>query len=326
MGHDQRFKEFLHAFLRDFLKLFLPDVERRLDFQSLEFLDTGVFTDRPEGMPREADVVAKLVTRDGDPELVLIHVEVQLRPERDFQARMFEYYSLLRSRYRLPVLPIAVYLRGGRKGLGTEEYRVKLFECDVLRFRYDSIHLARLSVEEYGERGGPPGAGLAALMKRSASRDVERLRASLMRRVVPSELDEARQFILIIIDFIQTHFGLTAEQMARYRRLVSRKEYHKVQDVELTWADKVLKQGEEKGIEKGLKQGIERGLEQGLEKGREAGLLEGKREALLHLLATKFGALPEWAMNRVQAIETAGEVNGPLERVIAAASLEEMGL
>ncbi len=62
--------------------------------------------------------------------------------------------------------------------------------------------------------------------------------------------------------------------MARYRRLVSRKEYRKVQDVELTWADKLLKQGEEKGIEKGLEQGREQGLEQGrkqgLEQGREA--------------------------------------------------------
>ena len=118
MGHDQRFKEFLHAFLRDFLRLFFPDVET-------------------------------------------------------------------------------------------------------------------LGVEEYGERGGPAGAGLAALMDRSAIGDIERLRASLMgivRWTVQSELDEARQFILI--DLIQTYFGLTAEQMARYRRLVSRKKYRKVYDVE----------------------------------------------------------------------------------------------
>ena len=215
MGHDQRFKEFLHAFLRDFLKLFFPDVENRLDFGNVEFLDTELFTDRLEGRPREADVVAKLDTRDGGPELVLIHVEVQLRPGQDFGARMFEYYSLLWSRYKLPIFPIALYLRGGKQGLGTEEFRVKLFGRDVLRFRYESIHLARLGVEEYGDRGGPAGAGLAALMNRSASRDVEQLRVSLMWRVVQSEFDEARQ--LILIDLIQTYFELSGEQMARYR-------------------------------------------------------------------------------------------------------------
>ncbi len=286
MGHDQRFKEFLHAFLRDFLRLFLPDVENRLDFQNVEFLDTELFTDRLEGRPREADVVVKLDTRDGSPELVLIHVEVQLRPGQDFGARMFEYYSLLSSRYKLPVFPIALYL------------------------------LARLGVEEYGDRGGPAGAGLAALMNRSASRDIEQLRVSLMWRVVQSELDDARQ--LILIDLIQTYFGLSGEQMARYQRLVSRKENRKVQEVELTWADKLLKQGEEKGIEKGR--------EQGLEQGREAGLLEGKREALLRQLGAKFGPLPKGTTTRVESIDSVSELDDYLERILTARSLQEMGL
>jgi hypothetical protein len=39
VGHDQRFKEFLYVFLQDFLKLFYPAVEKRLDFRSVEFLD-----------------------------------------------------------------------------------------------------------------------------------------------------------------------------------------------------------------------------------------------------------------------------------------------
>ena len=73
MGHDQRFKEFLHAFLRDFLKLFYPRVERRLDFENIEFLDTEVFTELHDGSRRQADVVARLHTGDGKPELVLCH-------------------------------------------------------------------------------------------------------------------------------------------------------------------------------------------------------------------------------------------------------------
>ena len=40
-----------------------------------------MFIDFPDGERREADVVAKLETFDRSPELVLIHVEVQLRPE-----------------------------------------------------------------------------------------------------------------------------------------------------------------------------------------------------------------------------------------------------
>ena len=53
-------------------------------------------------------MVDKLRTGDGNPELVLIHIEIQLRPQRDVNERMFEYYSLLRLRYKLPIFPIVV--------------------------------------------------------------------------------------------------------------------------------------------------------------------------------------------------------------------------
>ena len=308
MGHDQRFKELLHAFLQDFLKLFYPRVEKRLDFHNIEFLDSEVFTELRDGSRREADVVAKLRTRDGKPELVLIHVEVQLRTEPDVNERMFEYYSLLRARYKLPIFPIVVYLRRGKKGLAIEEYREKLFEMEILRFRYESVRLARLDAEEYLERGGPVGAALAALMDRSRSRSLESLRVSMLWKVVESALDEARQ--LLLLDLIETYFPLSGKLLESYQRLVSRKEHRKVQDVESTWAEKLK----------------EKGREEGREQGREAGLIEGKREALLSQLAAKFGPLPEGATTRVEAIESLDELGSLLVRVLTATSLADMKL
>ena len=312
MGHDQRFKEFLHAFLQDFVKLFYPHVGKRLDFENIEFLDTEVFTDLHDGRRREADVVAKLRTRNGEPELVLIHVEVQARTEPDVRERMFEYYSLLRSRYKLPIYPIVVYLRRGKAGFAVEEYCETLFEIEILRFRYESVRLARLDAEEYLEGGGPVGAALAALMDRSRSRNLESLRVSMLWKVVDSALDEARQFLLV--DLIETYFQLSEEQKERYQRLISRKEFRKVQEVELTWAEEL----EEKGLKKGL--------ERGLERGREEGLLMGKRETLLLLLTAKFGPLPESATKRVQHTDSVDELDRYLERVLVAASLAEMHL
>ncbi len=116
MGHDQRFKEFLQLFLRDFLKLFYPEVEERLDFETLELIDKELFTDFPEGSPREADVVAKLRNREGSPEIVLIHVEIQSRPERDFEVRMFGYYAMLWLRYQLPYSPSWSTFAEARRG------------------------------------------------------------------------------------------------------------------------------------------------------------------------------------------------------------------
>ncbi len=73
-----------------------------------------------------------------------------------------------------------------------------------------------------------------------------------------------------------------------------------MQDVELTWAEKLM------------------------EKGRAVGVIDGKREALLRQLAAKFGPLSEVATARVEAIESLDELDGLLERVLTAASLEDM--
>ena len=195
-----------------------------------------------------------------------------------------EYYSLLRARYELPILPIVVYLRGGKKGFATEEYRHTLFGAEILSFRYESVSLARLAAEEYLERGGPAGAALAALMNRSSrsrSRSLEALRLSMLWGVLGSTLDDTRQFLLI--DLVETYFPLSGRQKQRYERLVSRKENRKVQDVELTWAEKLEK------------------------KGREEGLLIGKRETLVRLMSAKYGSLPDATTTRVEAIATTDE-------------------
>ncbi len=81
MGHDQLFKTLLETFLREFLELFFHEVAERLDFATKRLLDKELITDFPEGRLREADVVTELRTREGEPELILVHVEVQAEGE-----------------------------------------------------------------------------------------------------------------------------------------------------------------------------------------------------------------------------------------------------
>jgi hypothetical protein len=168
MGHDQLFKRFFHEFLQDFLELFYPDVAARLDFTTLEFLDKELFTDFPEGSVREADVVARVETHEGTPELILVHIEIQLDPRGVFAYRMYQYYALLRFKYGVPVFPVAVYPQGG-SGLTDEEYREALFGEVQLRFRYRTVALAKLDAEEYVTTGNPVAAG-SAFVKTSADK------------------------------------------------------------------------------------------------------------------------------------------------------------
>ncbi len=304
MGHDQFFKDFFRAFFRDFLELFYPEISARLDFGTLRFLEKELFTDFPEGSLREADVVAELETKNGVEELVVVHIEAQLRWERNFGERMFQYYALLWLRYRKPILPIVVYLRGGRDGSGEETYGVTVLGQRRLRFWYQSVSLAKLDAEEYVGKGKPVAAALAALMNRRTSKEPLALRALMLQVVAGSELDDARKFLLL--NLIETYFKLSRDHQTRFRRLVSEEEFREVQEMEVMWADRMRAKYEKEG--------------------REKGLIEGKREALLRLLTKKFGPLSEDVTARVRALEAVDELDVYLDRVLTATSLEEMEL
>lgn len=100
MGHDQLFKDLIKAFFYDFLVLFTPDLAAAIDPASTTFLDPQTFTDVPQGQLRLADLVAEVLTLDGQPELLLVHTEVRSVLGAGFGYRMWEYHVLLRLRHQ----------------------------------------------------------------------------------------------------------------------------------------------------------------------------------------------------------------------------------
>jgi predicted transposase YdaD len=123
--------------------------------------------------------------------------------------------------------------------------------------------------------------------------------------------DEALKYLLVNV--IETYFELSGEVAERYRRLVARKEYRAVQEVELTWADRLMEKGREKG------------REEGREAGREAGVVEGMRRTLLRQLTAKFGELSDKVTERVRSMSEV-ELESILDRVLNAATLDELDL
>lgn len=302
MGHDQLFKDFLRAFFRDFLELFFPDAAARLNFDTVHFLDKELFTDIPDGSLREADLVAQAETVDGEPELLLVHLEVQAERERDFSARMYQYYALLWLRYRVPIFPIVVYLAGSSKAPARETYRMDVLGRQVLTFVYECVCLIELGAGEYGVMENPVAAALAALMDRTHVSEPLRLRALMLKRVVQSALDDARKFLLL--NLVQTYFPLGADEREAFDRLLLQAEYRGVPEMQVTWADKIRDEGRQEG--------------------REEGALEAKRETLLRQLTRKFGRLPDAVLSRVNALESIPLLDTYLDRLVTAGSLEEM--
>lgn len=291
MAHDQLFKELLRAFFAEFMELFFPTVAEQLDFSAVVFLDKEVFTDVPAGSLREPDLIARVQTTIGEPEIILIHIEVQARREREFGARMAEYYMLLRLRYRLPVFPVALYLERGAGGVGTERYRESLFDWPVLTFNYHRIGVPDLAADEYLQGSNPLAYGLAALMRPGERRPAE-VKADCLLRVARAVLDEARKVLLA--NCVETYLHLDAGEQQRFQQLIDQSPDEEVSEM--------LSIYEERGITK------------------------GKRDAVLRTMRHKFGELPEPVRAQVQAIESDDELNELLDAILDASSLDALPL
>jgi hypothetical protein len=308
MEYDQVFKGILRRFFQDFMELFFPDVAESLDFASVELLDKELFKGFPDGVQRTPDFVVRVRSREGRPEMVIVHIEAQAGTGWRFGRRMFEYYSLLWLSYDIPVFPIVLFVKGGgRQGIATRTYRHEVLGREVMKFQFASVALAGFSGWEYLEKG-PLAAALAPFMRWEEESDELRAHAGVRHRVASSGLDEEAMFLLI--NLIETYFPVPEELRERYRQLISREEYRKVQEVEMTWADRLRQEGHEKGREEG----------------REAGLVEGKRQTLKRQLTAKFGALPPGILESIDALASAEELDRCLDRVITAATLSELGL
>ena len=311
MGYDQVFKGILRRFFRDFMELFFPDVAESLDFDSVDLLDKELFKGFPDGVQRTPDFVVRVRTREGEPEMVIVHIEAQAGTGRRFGRRMFEYYSLLWLSSDAPVFPIVLFVKGGgRQGIATRTYRHEVLGREVMKFQFASVALAGFSGWEYLEKG-PLAAALAPFMRwegESEESDKLRAHAGVRDEVASSGLDDEAMFLLI--NLIETYFPVPEELRERYRQLISREEYRKVQEVEMTWADRLRQEGHDKGREEG----------------REAGLIEGKQQTLKRLLTVKFGALSPGLLESIDALGSAEELDRYLDRVITAATLSDLGL
>jgi hypothetical protein len=302
--HDQRFKSLIKEFFAEFLELFFADWARRLDCSQVEWLDKELFPEPPDGDRSVLDLVAKVRAREPIPGyvadaeqayLALVHIEIE-SPDKvaAFRPRMFEYYTALRARHGLPVLPIAIYLKVAKDGIGVDSYEEHFWELRPIRFEYLYVGLPGLDAVEYLQRDNWLGWALASLMKIPPDRVVW-LGAEALRRITEAPLSDQKRFYLG--ECVDAYLPLDEKQMREFEALLLTAKNAGVQAMNKTTF--------EKGIEKGI--------------------LQERRDAVRELLEEKFGQLPPVADKKLH--ELSAEDLRQLRKVIPrAASLRELKL
>jgi hypothetical protein len=230
--HDQRFKRLLREFFPEFLALFFPEWSARLDAERGTWLEQEAALDPPAGRPGRLDLVARVPLREPRPATGaplrdhIVHVEVEsgdraarLRP------RMFEYYTHLRRRYRLPVLPIGLFLRAGLGGVGRDVYEDRLRDWAVIRFEYASVGLPAIDGLSFARGNNPLGVALASLM-RLPTAGRPKLMIEVLRRIHDLEVREYQRFLLA--ECVEAYFPLSKNEWKQYRRLTRAPENQEV--------------------------------------------------------------------------------------------------
>jgi hypothetical protein len=242
--HDQRFKTLLEVFWSDLLRLMAPHHAAKIEGEP-EFWRQEHFTDLPQGERRSLDIVAK-VRAAGEEEFVLVHVEVEGQYRSEFPERMWQYFMQLFLRHGRPVLPLAIYLKGGPPGLQVSESRLSFLGEEISRFRFYSLGLSGASAEDFLARPEALAVGLASLMRFSRGSPAEH-KLACFRRLATQGLKPAQQMLLL--DCVQAYLPLEGALYEEFQDLLQNEPQPEVRNMELSWSEKLREEGREEGRE-----------------------------------------------------------------------------
>lgn len=297
--HDPLFKTLLQAFLGDFLKIVAPDIAAKLALKTPEFLRDEFFTDVVRARRHQADLLARVPWRKPGRAPLLVHVEIQAKARRETAGRLWRYSMHIALVHDQTPLSVLVNLEGGKPGVQQSTWRKIEEGLRLVAFTYLELSLGPSPAREYLTRPKPLAWALAALM-RPGEWSRARLKLECLRRIAEAPVDEARKFLLV--NCVETYLELVGSEQQEYEKMLQEKPNRTIADIEVTWADKLRAEG------------------------RQEGRHEGMRQLLLQLIERRFGSLPPGVRRRLEGLASSEELQRLADRVLTAASLDELGL
>ncbi len=129
---DSVWKELIYKYFEEFLNFFFPHIHKDIDFtKRYEFLDKELEKIVPDSSikKRYADVLVKVVLKNGKETWLLVHIEVQGYYEKEFAKRMYSYNYRIFDRYEKDVVSVAILTDSSK------DYRPDIFERNYWDFK-----------------------------------------------------------------------------------------------------------------------------------------------------------------------------------------------
>ena len=287
---DSPWKEIIEWYFAEFMSFFFPQAYAEIDWgRRIEFLDKELHqVERGAEFGRQyADKLARVWRLNGAEEWVLVHVEVQGKPERTFNRRMYTYNYRLYDRYGQPVASLAV-VNDDSASRKSVQFGYTLWGCTV-SFEFPVVRLAEYVARwhELEASDNPFATVVMAHLKALETRHNAEARAVwkyyLIRRLYVRGY--TRQDILNLLHFVDWLLCLPGNLEQQFKQQLEQLEAQ----TQMRYVTSIERIAREEGREEGRKEGRE----------------EGATYVLLRLLEHRFGELPEEVAAHVQRLSLA---------------------
>ena len=221
---DSPWKEALERFLEPFLAFFFPVAHQDIHWgRPAEHLDSELrkVVREAEHPNRRADHLVKVTRIDGEPRLVLIHVEVQSQVDEDLGLRMFTTMYRVFDRFGLPVVGIAI-LGAGRSGWDPSRFGWQIWGTGV-EARFHTVQLLEYN-GKWSQLEADPNpfalivqAYLKSLETRSKAGLRRRFKMDLIRNLY--QRDYGREDILELFRLVDWMMVLPKRKMSFFKKI-----------------------------------------------------------------------------------------------------------
>ncbi len=284
---DSPWKLILRLYFPDAIRFFFPEIATQVDWsEPPEFLDKEFQQIAPDAEigKRYADQLVKVQRLQEKPLFLLLHVEVQAAPERNFAERMFIYSLRIFDQFHQPASSLAI-LCDSQQDWRPQEYSLNA-PGSYHQFGFTVVKLLdyRDRWQELEQDHNPFAMVVMAHLKTQATRrnatDRKEWKLRLIRTLY--EKGYSRDDVLNLFKFIDWSMmlpeGLKQAFWEELRTYEQERHMPYITSVEQI------------------------GFDRGIQEGRQEGRQEGQRALVLLLLSQKLGPLPDEIAAKITAL------------------------
>lgn len=269
---DYLWKGIVCKLFPDFMRLIHPEIEHVLDLdRDCEFLDKELqqVDQLAHGKyaQRIVDHLVKVYTKEGNGDYILLHIEVQGRFSANFSERMFQYYYLLKNKYKRSVAAYAIFTEAS--GRQRPNRFVSSFHGTELNYKFNTYKISTASHHDLTNSENPFAIIILAAranyegkyFKKPRLRDlhIKDLKIELIKKLLKLNLDNNKRIDIFyfIINYISFEFAETSHIFANELAVLTKNT--KVMGVveELVKYEKIVsfREGEKTGKKIGKQEG-----------------------------------------------------------------------